>query len=608
MSWLIKTKLFLSFMIPKKKKKKKSKARRLQQNMPPKINPNRSAAGPRRTQTESIQGGSSAASNPQSQNVGSGATSEAGPSRRPGVQRLQSLKKPTQRSGSISPAARPPPLKTEPSKPTLKYQPRAVGRRSKEERATIEKVESERHQERLAEAAAKQRGRGGAQRGGGRGGGSARGGARRGRGGIVLTSDSRQSSISRRSQTRSIIEVSNQTSNSEGISSDESDSEVRMSIDRINLESDNEFEPRDDTKGKKTAKFMPRNPATGLRPVRVPWLEHEERVVSVNMESSSNKPAQQNKEASGLPDDQNNTGRQIRSGSNNKVDEENDLFVPEGDESGAPGARVKDEPMDAEDEGLGAIPHTADTENEERRQQQEQSKPIQQPDTAAKEEEGTRTGLHTKEENDEFERHETDLKAMKELFTNPTVENAPITSDPTDQTEDKPDKLAGQLFLMQFPPMTPNLTVPGREGEGTTEQERNVDTNNDETDYGGGTAVKREGGNNGVTTEIIEPFEEPVPETAGPPPQVVTATDRRLGAGRVGKLNVHASGRVTMDWGGISMELDRATVVEFLQEALIVSRDDELDVENGEAEDERTVWAMGQLSGKFTITPSMIAL
>ena len=477
-----------------------------------------------------------------------------------------------------------------------------MGRRSKEEREAIEKLEADRHQERLAEAAAKQRGRplsqvqrggGGGGGGGNRGRGSVRGpgaggGARRGRGGIVLTSTSRQSSLSRRSQTRSIIQANNRgASNSDSISSDESDSDVRMSIDRINLESDNELDPEPDVKGKKVAKPLKTRGADGLRPVRVPWIEHEERVVSVNMESSSKKSAEIRKEANQSRDGADDVPGQVQSGTDNMIDDSSDtLFVPDYGEAEKLNAsvksRVKEEPMEVEGEGLEAIPCIDDQE-----QERDESR------------DAGRSHLRTKEVIEEFDRHETDLKVMRELFT--TDRASPATSSTIEgtteeQVEDKPDKLAGQLFLMQFPPMTPNLTIPGLEGETSMQGNASSDTQ---------ISVKREEGNTEATgpIEIIEPPEEPALESAGPPPQVVTATDRRLEAGRVGKLNVHASGRVTMDWGGILMELDRATVVDFLQEALIVSRDDEVDEGQGKDDDERTVWAMGKLSGKFLITP-----
>ncbi|KAF5859386.1 hypothetical protein ETB97_002946, partial [Aspergillus alliaceus] len=140
--------------------------------MPPKAAPRRgasTAAANRRTNA------SESAANPATP---AAETPSARPSTaRAPVQRLQSLKKRTP-SGSIGPAAKPPGpgAPGEPAKPTLKYKPRAVGRRSKEEREAIEKLEAERHRERLAEAAAIQRGRGNHGPGGRGGGGRGRGG------------------------------------------------------------------------------------------------------------------------------------------------------------------------------------------------------------------------------------------------------------------------------------------------------------------------------------------------------------------------------------------------------------------------------------------------
>ncbi|OJD20868.1 hypothetical protein ACJ73_07794, partial [Blastomyces percursus] len=67
---------------------------------------------------------------------------------RPGVQRLQSLKKRTPGSSLI-------PLNPDGTtpKPTLRYQPRAVVRKSKAEREALERIEAERQHERLREAA-----------------------------------------------------------------------------------------------------------------------------------------------------------------------------------------------------------------------------------------------------------------------------------------------------------------------------------------------------------------------------------------------------------------------------------------------------------------------
>ncbi|KAE8422145.1 RNA polymerase III RPC4-domain-containing protein [Aspergillus pseudocaelatus] len=603
--------------------------------MPPKAAPRRgaSAAAANRRTNASEPSSNSATPAP-------GDNASAGPSvSRPPVQRLQSLKKRTP-SGSIGPAAKTPAPggPGEPAKPTLKYKPRAVGRRSKEEREAIEKLEAERHRERLAEAAAIQRGRG--NHGPGRGGfGRGRGGqfgaasgplgsmqGRRGRGGGPggfgsRFNDSRASSMSRRS--RSVIDVGSGAV-SRDVSSDESDNEIRVSIDHINLDSDDEETEQvvDKKKGKLAMKNADASGERGLRPIRVERHEHEERVVSVNMESSSSKSAE------------------LRQQAQAKAAEDDALFVPDDDGSAGSatetetGPRVKQEPTD-DDHAMADVAHHADeglTTDDGLLPEQKVKvrRKISREPPAVKD---PKSLLRTKEDIEEYERHEQDLAMVKDLFTKEekppaeepketqpeqvessaedtetaAVDGAEKDKDKEKESEEEEeedesakDKLSGQLFLMQFPPMTPNL-VPENGGDnsatapieapgqgtpqGTASNNGNVPQQ---------TGVKREDG-----VEILDEADEFQPTE---PSKVVTATDWQLKAGRVGKLNVHASGRMTMDWGGISFELDRATAVDFLQEALIVSGAAD-PAEGGVPEEENRVWAMGQLSGKFTVTP-----
>ncbi|EAU37289.1 predicted protein [Aspergillus terreus NIH2624] len=532
------------------------------------------------------------------------------------VQRLQTLKKRTP-SGSIGPsAARATPAgpSGDAPKPTLKYKPRAVGRRSKEEREAIEKLEAERHRERLAEAAAIQRGRGGHR---GRGGGRGRGdGARRGRGGFAARfADSRASSMSRRS--RSVIDLGSRGV-SRDVSSDESDTEVRISIDQINLDSDDDETPADGKKGKMAVKSEGRAGAgggeRGLRPVRVERHEHEERVVSVNMESSSSKSAELREQAKAKAKEADNA-----------------LFVPaEGAEP-----RVKEEPEDDEDRVMTDVAAHEEGEGEaggddgflpkqkvkvRRKLSREPASSPVEPEPQPEETPAVldpKSLLRTKEDVEEYERHDKDLELMRELLSREKeeagkakevsaageqpeaaaaegAETAAADGEKKDgedaEDEAAKDKLAGHLFLVQFPPITPSLVVPDGENpavEGAADA--TAPAPGDATDP----AIKRE--------EDVELLDDADDAAGGQKTsQIVTATDRQLRAGRVGKLNVHASGRVTMDWGGISFELDRATEVDFLQEALIVSAAPDA----AEPEEENKVWAMGQLSGKFTVTPN----
>ncbi|PYH44015.1 putative DNA-directed RNA polymerase III RPC4 [Aspergillus saccharolyticus JOP 1030-1] len=213
--------------------------------------------------------------------------------------------------------------------------------------------------------------------------------------------------------------------------------------------------------------------------------------------------------------------------------------------------------------------------------------------------------LRTKEDIEEYERHEQDLEIVKSLFQKEprperpealtgTAEGAAEGEDKgkekegeEEEAKEEEDKLAGQLFLMQFPPLTPNLVLPGTE---------TTDANPPPTEtVPTAQPIKREN-----EMEILDGDDDAT--AAAGSGKVVTAADPGLLAGRVGKLNVHASGRVTLDWGGISFELDRATAVDFSQEALIVSTPPNAGDEEF-PDDEKKVWAMGQLSGKFTVTP-----
>lgn len=652
--------------------------------MPPKQAPRRGASSASSRQPDT-----------NTNTASSGANSGPSTARQP-VQRLQSLKRTTP-GGSIAPGASGArssatpgpggaggagPGGDQPSKPTLKYKPRAVGRRSKEERDAIEQVEAQRHRERLQEAAAIQRGRGGNAnsgrgrgRGGPFGGGSAggggplgsgmSGGARRGRGGGLGggrfgsggAQDSRASSMTHRSRTRSVIEMGGGGGNGSGaasrdVSSDESDSGILVDIDQINLDSDEEgFDDAMESKILQNKKGKGKIPIAenthgekSLRPIRVERHEHAERVVSVNMESSSSKSAELREQAKAKA----------------KADGGDDdlLFVPQDDEgTDQQQTRVKDEPTDDTDQAMKDVPAAPADDGDgllpeqtvkvrrkldKEKENEKEKEPQPEPAAAAKD---PKSLLRTKEDIEEYERHEQDLEVVKGLLyvepkeqkqkqkqpaepdAEPDAEAQPEEARPEgeageageaeteEEKDEEKDKLSGQLFLMQFPPMTPNLIVPGTaemdgdgNGNGNEQPEATAEPDSQPNDH----TVKREDDAidlDAAATAAAATADYP----DAPPPKLVTATNQQLPAGRVGKLNVHASGRVTMDWGGISFELDKATDVDFLQEALVLStvqsqQEAGVKTEDLEEEEEKKVWAMGQLSGKFTVTPDWASI
>lgn len=585
--------------------------------MPPK----QAARRPPARRTDQANGGSQAAAEASStQNAPAQSTTPGSTGRQP-VQRLQSLKK-RESSGSISATGRPiSNLPGEPAKPVLKYQPKKnVQRRSKEERDAMSKLEQERHNERLKEAAAIQRGRGGGRgrgsfrgRGGpvGTGGFGPQGGARRGRGGSTFGPRSYD-----RSQTHSVFSAGGSRPPMDSYDSDDDGEEgIRISIDQIGLSDDSDSELPQDVKGKLPARNT--NPELrGLKPVRVQRLEHEDRVISVNMESSTARTDELRKKAE--------QEAKIAQG---------EEITPEQEE----GPRVKTEPVDEDTPMADVVPVEDDgflpqqKVRVRRKISDPQSSPVK-PKAKAPEPQKVKRDprelLRTKEEIDEYDRHLEDLAHVRELFredepeksaeaqptepqaVEPSTENTPAAEgdaetategqgeedEQQEAEEDKtPKNLLGQLFLMQFPPMTPNLAIPTPEEPPATEAapEAAPQTENNQDE------AKPEG--DGV--EITDVDNMPPTET----PKVITAaTDWSLPAGKVGKLNVHKSGRITMDWGGISFELDRAAMVDFVQEALIVSSsNDDPDVKKeADEEEENRVWSMGQLCGKFTVMPN----
>ncbi|KAJ5433406.1 uncharacterized protein N7458_012562 [Penicillium daleae] len=590
--------------------------------MPPKASARRAA--PRQT-GESASAPTNTASAPSaSQNAREASTTTTsatpGPAGRP-VQRLQSLKN-RKPSGSIPPASRPPSaLGGEQAKPVMKYKPKAVERRSKEERDAIEKREQERLNERLREAAAIQRGRG--TRGGrgafrGRGGpmgmgangpfGSGFGGARRGRGGASGGGGGGYGGGGYGGGSRSRFR-SGISGGSHGVDydSDEEDDYdgLRVSIDRIGLESEEEEDEEDSRqiKGK-----MPIRSREGLRPVRVTRLQHEERVISVNMESSTARTEEIRQKA-----------EEAKAAATQAVVEE---------------PHVKAEPVEDGDTPMADVPHDDDgflpTQKVRVRRKVSSPRDLATPEPVQSEPEvvealepvkvprDPRELLRTREEIDEYDRHLEDLNHVRKLLyyeevqkTTETSPTEPPTADgesapePTTETQDENENededededettnqaLLGQLFLMQFPPMTPNLTLP----DASTTQPSSTDTPDNQPARQTEPEVKPEG-------DDVQVIDDTTPDT----PKVITAaTDWALPAGRVGKLNVHKSGRVTLDWGGISFDLDRATAVDFVQEALIVSSPPEAEDGAPPRDDsENRVWSMGQLCGKFTVMPN----
>ena len=202
------------------------------------------------------------------------------------------------------------------------------------------------------------------------------------------------------------------------------------------------------------------------------------------------------------------------------------------------------------------------------------------------------------------------------------------------------DRRADRVYLFQFPPILPDLLV----GPSTVKKEAppspelsrrtkpNIvagENNTDDTaidledipDISTATATNDvPNANAGANTQQNPVKVEELPDMPASAGQI---PNHPLPSGLVGKLRVHASGRVTLDWGGTSMQVGMGTDVQFLQDVMVtrffqqeekledlagdrrqkqtqVKREEDRDEEKGPGGE---VMGLGQVRGKFVVTP-----
>nr|KMM72157.1 hypothetical protein CPAG_08456 [Coccidioides posadasii RMSCC 3488] len=557
--------------------------------MPPKAASNRQSAARRPIQVDSASPTPGPSGTTPSESSRSSLPAQATSTARGGpVQRLQTLKKraPSRSLVPLNPDGTAP-------KPTLKFQPKAVARRSKEEREARERLEAERQRERISEAAAARRTATRGDRGRGRG---------RGRGGAFgrITADvggplgsGRGSKFKGKygqfGAKRSGVYGSGGHGGGGDVSSDEgSDYGPRFSIDQINISSDSESEAIDAGKDKVPAKSPVGG--RGLRPIRVERQEHVERIMDINTDASSSKSAELRRQAKQKTG--NDDSLFVESDDEELVEAED---VEMADSEQAP--PIKEEPTDGDTGVADDIPAAGDKATAHARDTVPgKLKKIRKKVTIK----DARSMLQTEEERQEYDRHEEDIEQLKQALGNISTADIATGAEAGDENkinaEAIKDERQGRLFLLQFPPMTPNLMTP------SARQDQSDETT---TLDGASTAqapetitIKKE---NGTTAHIPlgGSASLTVPSKSASSIPFISATNSQLPPGRVGKLKVYRSGRATIDWGGISFELNKGTDVDFLQDAVVAS--DSKPGENHGAD--RKIWAMSQVTGKFVVTP-----
>lgn len=190
--------------------------------------------------------------------------------------------------------------------------------------------------------------------------------------------------------------------------------------------------------------------------------------------------------------------------------------------------------------------------------------------------------VETLEERLERERLELDLLKMREIWNREAAPLLPQSASFLDHDSDIEPTFAsrkGQVFLMQFPPLTPMLVNPSKEAGGDPQSDFSGKSGQGDTKH----EVKKEGRQSDLNAPL------------SPDKQVLTAANGQLPSGLAGKLKVHRSGKVTMDWGGADMTVGLGTEVNFLQDLVLTGPAGELvDAE---------AFALAQVREKLVVTP-----
>lgn len=199
----------------------------------------------------------------------------------------------------------------------------------------------------------------------------------------------------------------------------------------------------------------------------------------------------------------------------------------------------------------------------------------------------------TREDLEEHARQQNDLRILRaELGEQAT---APETNGDATMTDaDRADKRADKVYLFQFPPILPDLIrVPIKADPDGPDQEEDA------------MLVDPPAPQDNTADKPIKIEGSGTEEKDKKPPPLA------LPSGAVGQLHVHASGRVTLDWGGTAMNLGMGTEASFLQDVLCVTLP-EAKVGEDEAgpsgAGEGTAVSMGQVKGKFVLVPDWGAL
>ena len=193
-----------------------------------------------------------------------------------------------------------------------------------------------------------------------------------------------------------------------------------------------------------------------------------------------------------------------------------------------------------------------------------------------------------------------DLRLLATEFSSATLD-----AGRAETKTDEDRNLEERLYLFQFPPLLPPLHASGRWATSASSKDVKKETSDVEMRD----APSLQGRNSlpvDLTREILakDPSSETPTATAEADTDgdVPFASKNLLQGGLVGKMHVHKSGKISMEWGGMNLELSTAVRLNHLTTAVIVEKNDEKQPEPGSTSG--STYDMGKIFGRFVLNPT----
>jgi len=202
-----------------------------------------------------------------------------------------------------------------------------------------------------------------------------------------------------------------------------------------------------------------------------------------------------------------------------------------------------------------------------------------------------------------------DVQKLRKEFVGIPVKHDSTRTVAADMDDDRDNFEDGRLLLFQFPPLTPFLIDPGASA---AHSDVGIKVENP-TSTAAPSVVTASAPAASATASAPAPEIKKDPDALPPPSKpelqldgLLTASEpTRLPSGYVGKLRIHRSGKVSLDWGGVDMEVRYGTEVDFLQDAVLVETPTTTypQPQASTPGETGTVYALGPVKKKMVVIP-----